>query len=97
MPNASHSLWFTVPSLVLATLIYLLLARFVLSLLLPADHALARTIATLTNPVVRPVGFITPRVIPPVLVVLCTAAWLLAARLLLHQAASVVGMRRLLG
>jgi hypothetical protein len=88
MPSASSlSYWyFHGPSLLLAALIYLLLARLVLSLLLNGENPVMRVLAAVTNPVVRTVGAITPRVVPSVLVVVFAIMWLLSVRILLHQA-----------
>lgn len=87
MPDASFlSYWYLhVPSLLLTALVYLLLARLVLGVLLRADNPAMRLLAALTDPVVKPVRVITPRVVPPALVVVCAIMWLLSARILLHQ------------
>jgi hypothetical protein len=88
MPSASYSAYwyFYGPSLLLAALIYLLLARLVLALLLTAQNPVMRVLAAVTNPVVKTVGAITPRVVPSSLVVVFAIMWLLSARILLHQA-----------
>jgi uncharacterized membrane protein len=87
MPSASLSYWyFHGPGLLLAVLIYLLLARLALSPLLREDHTVMRVLTAVTNPVVRTVGAITPRVVPSGLVVVFAIMWLLSARILLHQA-----------
>jgi hypothetical protein len=44
-----------------------------------------RVLAAITNPVVKAVGAITPRVVPSALVVVFAIMWLLSARILLHQ------------
>jgi uncharacterized protein YggT (Ycf19 family) len=85
MPSASYW-YFQGPSLLLAALIYLLLARLVISLLLAAENPVLRVVAALTNPVVKAVGAITPRIVPFPLVVVFAIMWLLSARILLHQA-----------
>ena len=85
MPSASYW-YFQGPSLLLAVLIYLLVARLVLSLLLHGENPVLRVLAALTNPVVKTVGAITPRVVPSTLVVVFAILWLLSARILLHQA-----------
>jgi uncharacterized protein YggT (Ycf19 family) len=88
MPSASSlSYWyFYAPSLLLAALIYLLLARLILSPLLSGENPVMRVLAMVTNPAVRTVGAITPRVVPFTLVVVFAIMWLLSARILLHQA-----------
>jgi uncharacterized membrane protein len=93
MPSASYW-YFHGPSLLLAVFVYLLVARLVLSLLLPAENPVLRVVAVLTNPVVKTVGAITPRVVPSALVVVFAIMWLLSARILLHQAYLA---RRMLG
>jgi len=88
MLNANlFTYWYlNLPSLLLAVLIYLLAARLVLSLFLRAESTLMRVLAVVTNPVVKTVGAITPRVVPSPLVIVFAIMWLLTARILLHQA-----------
>jgi hypothetical protein len=74
------------PSLVLAVLIYLLLGRLVLSLFLGSERGAMRVLAAVTDPVVRTVGAVTPRVVPSSLVIVFAIVWLLSLRILLHQA-----------
>lgn len=83
-----------VPSLVLALFIYLLLGRLLLSLFLRGNHTVMRALAVVTDPVVKTVGAVTPRVVPPALVIVFAVMWLLTARILLHQA---VMARRMFG
>jgi uncharacterized protein YggT (Ycf19 family) len=79
--------WYlNLPSLVLAAFIYLLIGRLLLSLFLRSQSPLMRVLAVVTNPVVRAVGAITPRVVPGSLVIVFAIMWLLSARILLHQA-----------
>lgn len=96
MPDAGFfSYWYLhLPSLVLALLIYLLLGRLLLSLLLGTDSLVMRVLAAVTDPVVKTVGAITPRVVPSALVIVFAIMWLLSARILLHQAAMA---RRMFG
>jgi hypothetical protein len=88
MLNANFfTYWYLyLPSLLLAVFIYLLMARLVLSLFLRAENTLMRVLAVVTNPVVKTVGAITPRVVPSPLVIVFAIMWLLSARILLHQA-----------
>jgi hypothetical protein len=96
MPNANlFTDWYLhLPSLALALFIYLLLGRLILSPLLGADNAVMRALAAVTDPVVKTVGAITPRVVPSSLVIVFAVMWLLSARILLHQAAMA---RRMFG
>jgi hypothetical protein len=88
MPSASYSSYwyFYGPSLLLAALIYLLLARLVLALLLTGQNPVMRVLTSVTDPVVKTVHAITPRVVPSALVVVFAIMWLLSLRILLHQA-----------
>jgi hypothetical protein len=88
MLNANlFTYWYlNLPSLLLAVLIYLLVARLVLSLFLRAENTLMRVLGAVTNPVVKTVGAITPRVVPSPLVIVFAIMWLLTARIILHQA-----------
>jgi uncharacterized protein YggT (Ycf19 family) len=87
MPSASSlSYWyFQGPSLLLAAFVYLLVARLALWPLVGAGTPVMRVLAALTNPVVKAVSAITPRVVPSALVVVFAIMWLLSARILLHQ------------
>jgi hypothetical protein len=87
--------YFHGPDLILAALIWLLVARLVLSLAFGAGHpnALLRLVRAVTDPVVTAVGAITPRVVPATLVIIFAVAWLLAARIALFFAVSAAGVR----
>jgi uncharacterized protein YggT (Ycf19 family) len=87
--------YYHVPDLILAVLVWLLIARLVLDLLpgRGSDNLLVRLVVGATDPIVACVGFITPRVVPPLLVIACAAAWLLAARVALFVAVSATGAR----
>ena len=87
------------PSLALAVLSYLLIARLLLDFAFGArgDNVTFRALRWLTNPIVRAVGVVTPRVVPGPLVVGCAVLWIFAARLVLVQVAAVMAMRRMMG
>ena len=91
--------YYHLPDLILAALICLLVARFVLDLLpgRGSDNLLVRLVVGVTEPIVRGVGFITPRVVPTLLVIACAATWLLAARVALFVAVSARGVRLSVG
>jgi uncharacterized protein YggT (Ycf19 family) len=88
MPDANFfAYWYLyLPSLVLAVFVYLLLARLVLSPFLHAENVTMRLLAAVTDPVLKPVGAITPHVVPFPLVIVSAIVWLSSARILLHQA-----------
>jgi hypothetical protein len=88
-----------IPSMMLALLTYLLLARLVLELLFGADcqRGFVRALVLATNPIVRAVGAITPRVVPGALITGCAIFWILTARIAVAQLAALLTMRRHLG
>jgi uncharacterized protein YggT (Ycf19 family) len=86
------------PSLVLAVLSYLLIARLILDLTgARGDNVVFRSLRWVTNPVVRAIGTITPRVVPGALVAGCALVWIFAARIALVQVAAAMAMRRMMG
>ena len=99
MPGASlFAPWYYhVPNLILVALIWLLIGRFVLSLVLGRGNAVVRLLDAVTNPVLIAVGAITPRLVPAGLVIVFAVAWLLAARIALFVAVSATGVRLSMG
>jgi YggT family protein len=91
--------YYHVPDIIMAALIYLLLARLLLSLLWRGhgELLLLRLVNAMTNPVLKVIGALTPRVVPSRLIVLCAMAWLLAARIALFMGVSATGVRLSLG
>jgi hypothetical protein len=91
--------YFHVPNLILLALIWLLVGRLVLSLILGRNSAntAVRLLDAATNPVLKGVGAITPRLVPAGLVAVCAIAWLLAARVALFVAVSATGARLSMG
>jgi YggT family protein len=87
---------YRIPDLILAVLVYALLARLVLSWLLDGGNLAMRAVSALTDPVVGAVGIVTPRLVPPRLAMVAAILWLLAARLLLHQVAMAMTLRRMM-
>jgi hypothetical protein len=87
------------PSLALALLSYLLIARLALDLAFGArgDNVAFRALRWTTNPIVRAVGAVTPRVVPSALVTGCALVWIFAARIALVQVAAAMSMRRVMG
>jgi YggT family protein len=91
--------WFHVPNLILATLMYTALGRFVLSFIFDAEskNYIWRFFVRLTDPVIRVVGYVTPAAVPPLVVLLFTAVWLFAVRMALLIATGLVGAVPTLG
>jgi hypothetical protein len=83
----------------LAVLSYLLIARLVIDLLFPGPRAnlLIRIVRRMSDPVVRTVGAVTPRVVPGPLVTVCAIAWVFALRITLVQVLAAMAMGRVFG
>jgi uncharacterized protein YggT (Ycf19 family) len=92
--------YFHLPNIVLAALMYTLLGRFALSFIFEPEsrNYIWRAFIRLTDPVVKAVAVVTPRAVPPLLVLLLAFVWLFALRaaflvaLLAVGAAPVVGV-----
>jgi len=81
--NPIHAEWyFHLPNYLLAILMYMTLGRLVLSwFFAPAStNVIWRSFVRITDPLVRLVGAVTPRVVPLSVVLIFTAIWLLVAR-----------------
>jgi hypothetical protein len=89
--------YFHVPNLILTVLMYALIGRYILSLVLPAHAVAVRIFSRVTDPVVRGVGAITPRVVPGGGVILFAIVWLFAARIALFLGLVLMGFRPRLG
>ena len=82
----------------LALLTYLLLGRLLLDVTrLPRDRAIVRLVRRLTDPVIRAIGAITPRLVPAALLTPCALVWVLAVRVALVQVGALLALRRLWG
>jgi hypothetical protein len=98
-PNAPINWYLEVPSLALAVLTYLLIARLALDLVfgVRGDNLVFRVLRSVTGPFVRLAGVVTPRVVPAALVTGCALVWVLALRIVLVQAGAAMAMRRMMG
>ena len=85
--------------LALAAISYVLIARVLVDLAFGSrgDNVLFRALRWVSDLIVRPVGAVTPRIVPGILVSTCALAWILTARLVLVQVAAAMAMRRTLG
>ncbi len=86
--------YFHLPNFVLAAMFWTLLGRFVLSLFVPEnwDNYIWRAFVRITEPVVRPVRFLTPHIVPPRMVLLLAAVWVFFLRLVLFVVLAAQGM-----
>ncbi len=91
--------YYHVPDVILAALIYLLVARLILSAIWGSDGDtfITRVLDRITNPVLAGVGAITPRLVPLPLVIVFAVVWLAALRLALFIAVTARGIRLALG
>ena len=97
--STANSWYVQAPSLILALLSYLLIARLVIDLVFGSrgDNLVFRALRWVTSPLVRLVGAITPRVVPGALVTGCAVVWIFAARIALVQVVAALAMRRMMG
>jgi hypothetical protein len=74
--------YFHIPNFLLAALMYTLIGRFVLTFIFDpeAPNYIWRAFVAITDPAIRAVGYVTPRAVPPLVVLLFTVVWLFAAR-----------------
>jgi uncharacterized protein YggT (Ycf19 family) len=87
-----QNLYYHVPDLLLAAASYLVMARLLLSPF-PGNGFIVRTLGALTAPVVAPIAAITPRLVPPPVLLLAVVAWLYAARVILRAGMAATGLR----
>ena len=81
--NPFFAYWyFHLPNYALAILMYMMLGRLVLSFFFSAssDSVIWRAFVRITDPVVKSVEMVTPRITPPAVVLVFATIWLLLAR-----------------
>lgn len=85
---------FQVPNFLLAIAIYTLIGRYILSIFFrPGSEAVIwKVFCQITDPILSVVGAITPRIVPPPLVILLAVVWLMMARILLFLAIRASGL-----
>jgi uncharacterized protein YggT (Ycf19 family) len=91
--------WFHLPNFALAALMYTLLGRLALSFFFDnrSTNYIWRAFVRLTDPVIKAVGYVTPRSAPPVVVLLFSFVWLLAVRIVLLSVTVNLGIAPTLG
>lgn len=91
--------YFHVPNLLMAALIYTLIGRYLLELILARkpDAVMLTVFRRVTDPVVRLVRVITPRIAPDGLVVVLAIFWLMAGRMVWFLTCVAAGMRPNIG
>lgn len=87
--------YFHVPNLVLAALIWALAARGLLALVFHKTPTVLvlKVLAAVTDPVLRVVRAVTPRIVPQAVVMVFAMVWLLALRMLWFLTVVAAGAR----
>jgi YggT family protein len=85
--------YFHLPNFILAALMYTAIGRVVLTFVFDDDapNFIWRFFKRLTDPVIKAVGYVTPRAVPPMIVLLFSIVWLFAARVALLALVSILG------
>lgn len=75
--------YFHLPNFVLAAVMYTLLGRLILGFFVAPDwkNYIWRAFVTITEPVVRATRFVTPQVLPHVVVVIFAILWVMLLRI----------------
>lgn len=87
--------YYHVPNLLMAAMMYTLAGRYVLELVFSKrqDAVILNVFRSITAPVLGVVRAITPQIVPDGLVIVFTAAWLMALRMAWFLACVAFGMR----
>ena len=85
--------YYHVPDMLLAGASYLIVARLALLPFGNGASAIVRAVHALTAPVLAATASITPRLLPPPLLLLAALAWLYALRIVLRAGMAVTGLR----
>lgn len=97
--SAQQSFWahwyFHVPNLLMAAMIYTLIARYLLELVFARqpDAVMLHVFRAVTNPVVNVVRCITPAIVPAGVVILFAVVWLFALRIVLFWGLRIAGFK----
>jgi hypothetical protein len=86
--------YFHIPNFILAALVYTFMGRLLLGIFVPQDwdNYIWRAFKSLTDPVIATVAFITPQVLPRILVMVFCVLWLSVARVGLAVGLNAVGL-----
>ncbi|HRK18290.1 MAG TPA: hypothetical protein PK970_04975 [Hyphomicrobiaceae bacterium] len=91
--------YFHLPNLVMAALVYTLIGRYVLELFFAKkqDATILVVFRQITDPVVRLVRIVTPKIVPNGLVIVLAIVWLMALRMFLYLTVIASGVKPFLG
>ena len=87
--------WYHLPSLLLAALMYSIIARYLIDLFFSdrPDVVLVRAFRAITDPALKLVRAITPAIVPDGLCIVLALVWLMALRMFWFITAVAMGMR----
>lgn len=91
--------YFHLPDQLMFALMGVLAVQFLLALALASfnrDAVPLRILAAITTPVIKPVRFLTPRIVPTVLLPITAIAVLMVLRMLLYMVCAALGVRPVL-
>lgn len=91
--------YFHVPDRLMFALMCVLAVQFLLALALGTfnrDAIPLRILAAITTPVIKPIRFLTPRIVPSVLLPVSAIAVLMVLRMLLYMVCAALGVRPVL-
>ena len=97
--NFLQQWYFHVPDRIMLALMGVLAVQFLLALALASfnrDAVPLRILAAITTPVIKPVRFLTPRIVPTVLLPVSAIALLMVLRMLLYMVCVALGVRPVL-
>lgn len=83
---------FQVPNLLIAMAMYSVIARFVLSLFMTEQQVLMSVFVQITEPVLAPVRWITPQIVPERVIYLFGFLWLFSLRIVLYFVLRMYGL-----
>jgi YggT family protein len=85
---------FHIPNMLLAALMYTVIGRYILELFFSGrDVVIVRVFRQVTDPFVKLVRLVTPRIVPNGLVVVLTIVWLMALRMFWLLTVFALGLR----
>lgn len=86
--------YFHIPNFILAALVYTLIGRLLLGIFVPDgwDNYIWRAFKGLTDPPINAVRFVTPQVLPKIVVMVFTVLWLSVARVALAVGLNLAGL-----
>jgi hypothetical protein len=83
-----------IPNFLLAALMYTALGRFILTFIFDehSTNFIWRFFIHLTDPLIRLIGYVTPRAVPSLFLLLFAVIWLFAARVALYLIFALAGL-----